>query len=201
LREDGNHPDAVLLGKSKHFWTGCIPVLTRDFEVLTDTNAILQFVERTAKAAVKDCPPLSHTVDVPSGTAVYKKLWSRSSVRLVVPVDEKLEALGRSWCKSPSFWERREGAQILRHFKNETNTDILKALLADPSTLESTMHRTVPGKIELELVYRKKLYAVRQAAFDALREFGVKVDRPVLEELLEGRDDPAPKLDEKKLER
>jgi hypothetical protein len=46
------------------------------------------------------------------------------------------------------------------------------------------------------LVYRKKLYYVRQAAFDALREFAVKVEKPVLEELLEGRDIADPKHDD-----
>jgi hypothetical protein len=50
------------------------------------------------------------------------------------------------------------------------------------------MHKTVPGKAVLELVYRKKWYYVRQAAFDSLRALGAKVEQPVLEELLEGRD-------------
>jgi hypothetical protein len=193
LREDGNGPNAVLLGKSKHYWTGSSPVLTRDFEVLTEPEAILKFVERTVKAAAKGPARRSHTLDVPGGTAVYKKLWSRSAVRLIVPVDATLEALGRRWCKGEGAWERYEGARILRHFRNETNVGLLKSLLGDPSTSEATLHRTVPGKVELELVYRKKLYYVRQAAFDALREFGVNVDRPVLEELLEGRDDPGPR--------
>ena len=52
------------------------------------------------------------------------------------------------------------------------------------------MYHTVPGKTELELVYRKKVYDVRQAAFAALCKLGVKVDTPVLEELLEGKDEP-----------
>jgi hypothetical protein len=195
LREDGNLPDAVLLGKSKHDWTGCVPVLTRDFQVLTDKESILKLVERTVNAGVKRRAPRRHTLNVPSDTAVYRELWAGSAVRLIVPIDEQLEVLGRKWCRSASPWEREEGAQILGHFKNEMNVELLKSLLNHPSNCESTLHRTVRGKSELELVYRKKLYYVRQAAFDALRELRVKVDRPILEELLEGRDDPAPKKD------
>ena len=70
------------------------------------------------------------------------------------------------------------------------NIAILKGLLTDPSTAEATRYRSVAGKIELELVYRKNVYYVRQAAFAALRELGVKMNRPVLEELLEGHDEP-----------
>jgi hypothetical protein len=192
LREDGSHADAVLLAKSKHYWSGSIPVLTRDYEVLTEKEAILKHVEEALKVETKDCPPRSHTLDVPGDTAVFKKLWAGSAVVLKVPVDGRLEVLGRKWCKSPSSFDRREGARIVRYFKNEQNIDILKSLLGDPNTSEATKHRTVPGKTELELVYRKKVYYVRQAAFDALVEMGVKVDKPVLEELLEGRDDPDP---------
>jgi hypothetical protein len=193
LREDHNHADAVLLDRSKHYWSGSIPVLTREFEVLTEKEAILQFVEKTLKTMAKGDPQCSHALRVPGGTAVCKKLYSGSAVYLVVPVDEKLEILGRKWCKSTSSFDRREGSQILGHFKNETNIELLRSLLGDPTTSEETKHRTVPGKSELELVYRKKRYPVRQAAFDALGALGVRVDKPVLEELLEGRDDSGAK--------
>jgi hypothetical protein len=192
LRDDHNNHDAVLLGKSKHYWTGCIPAFTRDYEVLTDAETILQWTEQAAKATEKDRRPRHHAVAVPGDTAVSKKFRAGGRVRLVVPVDDKLEALGRDRCKSASPFDREEGANILRHFKNDKNVEILKGLLDDPHTSDATLHRTVAGKAELELVYRKKLYYVRQAAFDTLREFGVKVDKPVLEELLEGRDEPGP---------
>jgi hypothetical protein len=201
LRDNNNGPDAVLLGKSKHYWTGCIPVLTRDFEVLAEADVILRFVEGAVKARRNATTPQPHTLRVPGNTAVYKKLWSGSAVYLTVPVDEKLEALGERWCKSNSPFDRREGAKILRHFRNEKNIGLLKSLLTDPHTAESTLHRTVPGKTELELVYRKKEYYVRQVAFEALCKLGVKVDRPVLEELLEGHDEPDPKVEGRKLKR
>jgi hypothetical protein len=198
LRDNGNGPDSILLGKSKNYFTGCIPILTRDFEVLVDTDAILKFLEKTIKAAGKNDQPRSLAIRVPGNTTVYKKLWSLSAVYLIVPVDEKLEALGQKWCKSELPGERTEGANILSKFKSEKNIELLKPLLNDPSTSEATLHRSVAGKTEMELVYRKKLYYVRQAAFDALRELGAEVARPVLEELLEGTDVPDPKLSSQK---
>ncbi|MFL5245495.1 MAG: hypothetical protein ACJ8FY_25655 [Gemmataceae bacterium] len=188
IREDGNNPDAVLLGKSKHYWTGCIPVLTRDFDVLTDKETILRFLGQTLKASKNDRTLQSCTCLVPGRTAVYEKLWALGSVRLIVPVDEKLETLGRSRCSSESSIYRKDGAKILRHFKNDKNVAILRMLLSDNATSDSTSHELVRG--QMKLVYRKKEYPVRQAAFAALRELGVKVDKPVLEELLEGSDDP-----------
>jgi hypothetical protein len=175
-----------------HHWTGCIPVLTRTFEVLTEPDAIVKYAEETVKAAPKDGTPRAHTLEVPANTAVFKKLWARSAVFLIVPVDGKLEVLGQKWCQSRSPRQRAEGAKILQNFKSAKNIGFLKALLNDPHTAEATLHRTVPGKAELEQVYRKKVYYVRQAAYDALRELGAEVQRPMLEELLEGRDEPDP---------
>ena len=194
LRDDGHYNDAVLLGKSKQTWTGSTPVLASHCEVLTEKKAILKFVEQTLKAAVQGRAPRSHTLDVPSETAVFKELWSGSVVELIVPIDENLEELGRYWCKSASYNKRTEGAKVLRYFKNEKNIEILKSLLGDPITV--IVSQEEPGKDgRMELVYRKNLYFVRQAAFDALHELGVNVPRPVLEELLEGRDAPALKKD------
>ena len=81
-----------------------------------------------------------------------------------------------------------DGAEILRHFKNETNVQLLKSLLNDPCEGEERSYGPVAGKTEWQQLYRKKIYPVRQAAYDALQEFGVSVDKPVLEVLLEGTD-------------
>jgi len=127
-------------------------------------------------------------------TAVFRTMWSRSSVRLILPVDEQLEKFGQGWCKSADASERAQGADILAHFKNEKNIVLLKSLLADPNKSESASYSSA-RKNPAGLVYRKNVYYVRQAAFDALSELGAKVERPVLEELLEGRDEPDPLLD------
>jgi hypothetical protein len=189
LREDHNNADAVLLGKSKHHWTGCIKVLTRDFEVLREKRAVLKYVEKAINQQPKDGGLHSHVLSVPSDTEVYKELWSGSAVHLVVPIDQNLEMLGRSWCAPQSSGDRREGARILRHFKNDQNIAILGSLLNDPDTSEETLSRSA-GNGKMELVYRKKIYHVRKEAYEALHDWGVAIDSPVLEELLEGRDEP-----------
>lgn len=193
LRDDENGPNAILLGKSKHHWTGSLRVCTRTFDILKVPNTILKYLEDVQKASGKEKNPKGHALGVPGGTAVYKELWSLSAVFLIVPVDRKLEELGQKWCGSRSPHTRTEGARILRHFKSEKNIAILKLLLADPATAEETRHETVPGRNELEQVYRKKVYYVRQAAFAALQDFGAKVEKPVLEVMLEGRGGPDPK--------
>jgi hypothetical protein len=185
LRDDGNNHCAVLLGKSKRRWTFTVPVLTREFAVLTDPDAIRQRVAQAARAVKKGQVPRRHTLMVPADTEVYRKLWSRSAVMLTVPVDDHLEALGRHWCASRSYGERIEGARILGYFKNEKNIRLLKALLRDPDSSIETQHRTVAGRREMVLVYRKRVYRVRQLAYEALRAFGVEVERPVLEQVLE----------------
>lgn len=188
VRDHHNGADAVLLGKSKNHWTGCIPVLTRDFQVITEPDAIVKFMEQTVAAQAKGAVPRCHKLHVPPRTPVHEKLWSESAVYLIVPMDKKLEVLGQEWCQSRSPWKRMEGAKILGHFKSEKNITILKALLDDPTTSDGTFHRVMPG--QTQLIWHKKFYGVRQAAFDALRELGVNVKKPVLEELLEGRDEP-----------
>jgi hypothetical protein len=183
LRDNGNEHCTVLLGKSERQWTHTVGAYTREYDVLTEPAAILKRVEKAAAIVPAHQPPRSHTVTVPGDTAVYKKLWSRSAVILTVPVDGELETRGRELCKSADFHERIDGAKILRHFKNEKNIQLLKTLLKDPDFSVATYGTIVPevGPVELE---RKKIYTVRRLAYDALREFGAKVERPVLEEQL-----------------
>jgi HEAT repeat protein len=155
--------------------------------VLTDEASIVKCLDQAADLAENDRRARGHMLSVPSDTPLSKELARLGAgVVLVVPVDEKLEALGRKRCQSASPFDRQEGAKILRHFKSDKNVEILKGLLADARSSEETLHRTAPGMIYLQLVYRKKIYYVRQAAYDALQELGVKVDKPILEEQLEG---------------
>src|SRR5262249_13844687 len=133
LRDDGNGHCAVLLGKSEREWTHTIPVLTRNFHVLTEPDAILKRVEGAVAATPKDRKPQRHRLNVPPGTEVFEKCWSGSAVWLVVPVDKELEQQARSWCKAESGQEREEGAKVLKHFKNGENVRLLKSLLDDPA--------------------------------------------------------------------
>jgi len=132
LRHDQNDVDAILLGESKHEFTGCIPVLTRDCNVLTKPEAILKYLEKTLAAIPKNATPRSIKVDVPGDTPAHKRLWEDGSNELIIPVDDATEALGQDWCKARSPGRRRDGARILGQFKSEKNIAILKSLLDDP---------------------------------------------------------------------
>lgn len=198
LRDDQCGPNAILLRKNKKGEIDVMDVLTCDFDVLTDPSSILKYVEKTIDKQRSKRALRQHSVDVPFETPVFKKLWSGSSVFLDVPVDEKLEALGRRWCRSASCFEREEGANALAYFPNERNLALLKSLLNDPTTSDGTYHETVPGKTEMRLIWHKTFYPVRKAAYDSLRQLGAQVQKPVLEVLLEGHDEPEPKPDRSK---
>jgi len=192
LREESGVNSAVMLGASRHKSTGCIRVYTRDYQILSEKEAILDHVKEAVRSQEKD-PPHPHDsfkLFTPGDSPVSIKLHAGSAVFLMVPIDERLEAIGRTWCKPDSDVNKREdGAEILRHFKNETNIQLLKSLLNDPGEGEEWGYGPVAGKTERQQLYHKKVYFVRQAAYDALREFGVNVDKPVLEVLLEGSGD------------
>jgi hypothetical protein len=77
---------------------------------------------------------------VPASALAY--ITGGESVFLMVPVDGNLEAIGRTWCVPDSDETKRmDGAEILRHFKNETNVQLLKSLLEQ--RLKGQVHRLV----------------------------------------------------------
>jgi hypothetical protein len=162
--------------------------MTRHFDNLTEPGEILKCVKEAARSLTRVGKVQHHLAAAPGRTPVYKKLWSLSRVYLVVPVDHELEALGKRWCLSPSFSGRIEGAKVLGQFKDKASIRILKSLLEDPESSIETTNRPVPGRDDLVLVYRQRVYRVRQAAYRALRRFGVKIKKPIMEVLLEGSD-------------
>jgi hypothetical protein len=167
LRDDGNYPSAVILAKQQGDGSRSLNVFTRDFGMLTDSAAILKYVEAYAKTIPADWKKKKMLLDVPGDTKVFEKLWGGSAVFLSVPVDAQLETLARRWCKSKDIDDRVRGAKILGNFKNDENIKLLKSLLQDPE------FHTGDGM---------RRYAVRAAAFESLRGFGVDVPRPVLEQ-------------------
>jgi hypothetical protein len=181
VREDGNSGSVILLDRAKAAAAArTIPVLTRDFQVLNDPDAILKHIASALADSAENGAPRSRRITVPANTPVFDKLWAEGAVWLTVPVDRRLEEYGRRLCRMPPSLTRAEGASILSHFKNDENIELLKSLLKDEShSIEVTM-RSAPGK-KLETISRKKVYEVRRSAYDVLREFGVQVERPVLE--------------------
>jgi hypothetical protein len=204
VKNDGKHVDAMrypLLLRPSHAWLNAVSldpaqvgsVLTSDFRVLKRPDDVMTYVRQSIRDLEKKPATKSFTLDVPQPTEVFRELYAKSSVRLVVPVDEKLETLGRKWCVAESSHERSQGARMLRFFKSPKNIELLKSMLNDPASGEVSQQRFVLGndaKRHPELVYRKTVYHVRAAAYSSLRRMGVEVERPVIEILLEGRDEP-----------
>jgi hypothetical protein len=176
LRDDGNEHSAVLLGKPRRRWTHTIHAFTREFDVLTGPEAIIKQAKEAARPLPAGRKKQSHTLSVPGGTAAYQKLYSGSAVSLIVPVDGELERLARRWCRSPAFYTRLRGVSALRYFPNERNIAILKSLLVDPGWYVTTKEDPKGGE------RRVRVYRARQLAYETLRELGVKVEPPVVDE-------------------
>jgi hypothetical protein len=163
LRYSVSHHSALFLGKTDQ---RAADAFTRDFKELTEPGAILKYAEAYAKTIPPDWKKKHVVVDLPFRAPIHKKLYGGSAVYFTLPADPALEADARRWAKSENPDERSRGVRCLRAFPNEQNTAILKGLLADGA------YSTGDGK---------KYYYIRRAAYEALHELGVKVDRPVLE--------------------
>ncbi len=127
---------------------------------------------------------------------------SAGSVNTVtVPVDDRLEKSGRRWITAPDEvlrqlnfnqvrdekqregWRafersllRREGVKALKYFQSDENIVLLRGLLNDPAWSNYEFERADGTEIE------KKRYFVRKAAYDVLKNWGVAVERPVIDE-------------------
>lgn len=174
LRDDGNEHDAVYLHPSASAWTGCIPVLTVDFDVLVTADTILKHVERVVAGLGNRPKPAIETVDVAYESPVWGRLWSGSMVMLRVPVDAHLEALARQRCASASLVERSEGARLLRHFRNEENVQILTGLLAEARSAPSRRRQAPADAAALEQDAHWS-DRIRETAGESLRALGVSL--------------------------
>jgi hypothetical protein len=164
LRYGAGHHSVVFLGKTDQQG---MDVFTRDFGELTDPAAILKHVEAYAKTIPADWKRKHIVINLPFGNSAMKKLYGGSAVIFTLPADATLETQGKGWCKSRDPDLRERGVRALAAFPNEENIKILKGLLTDDA------FSTGDGK---------KHYYIRARAYDALRELGLKVERPVLEE-------------------
>jgi hypothetical protein len=64
-----------------------MPACTREYEILTKSDAITKRVEEALKSAPKGGKPESKRVKAPEESAVFKRFYARSSVELVVPAE------------------------------------------------------------------------------------------------------------------
>ena len=171
------------------------PIQTMNLKVLKKPEDILKAARAAVAGAGKRGRTRNHAVDLPRGI-MQATGTSGDATRLIVPIDPRLEATARHWIESPEdiplrlgvvesreeamrFYSgllRLEGVRALRHFKSDENVAILKGLLDDPAFWHQT------GEEHDRVGITEKVYYVRRAAFETLREWGVEVESPVLRE-------------------
>jgi hypothetical protein len=91
---------------------------------------------------------------------------------LVVPVDAGLEKRALEEIASKDLHFRLEGIRALEHFRSASNTERLKDLLDDPTTVQQEQAEFNFGVDEFG-------YPVRQQAFETLLKWGIQVAKPV----------------------
>jgi tryptophan-rich sensory protein len=158
-------------------------LFTMDFDVLEKRNDILKAVRSAANCRPTSLPP-EHRVEVPFDSEVFRTLYSGSSVRLIVPADERLETRARHWLKSEDPETRQQGASAIRYFESPANTELLRPLLSDNAFMTTTRNEV-----------STQVYYVRAAAFETLSEWDVDVQKPVIEvpvNAVETNDVPVP---------
>jgi hypothetical protein len=107
--------------------------------------------------------------DSPKGSLVLK---TGERQFLIVPAYPHLHQYALELCKSTDENERARGAYVLRNFPDPSSVRILTALLKDASAYRWDLSSTTACAV----------YTVRVAAYDTLRDLGVAVTRPLLEE-------------------
>lgn len=147
-------------------------VFTTGFRVLKKRDDVLTSVRNAVKAQAMHDKPKEHRVDVPFSTEVFQSLYAGSSVYLVVPADVRLEGHAQEWVKSKDILMRQQGVLALKYFQTKENIKLLKSLLDDPGFWTTSTGR---GQ------NRKRVYGVRQSAYEILREWDVEVEKPVIE--------------------
>ena len=89
-----------VLDKCGYSWRDWDKVVTRDFDVLDEPKAMTEFLEMTCAELERKLPRGSHLLHAPSNSAADRRLSWGSSVCVIVPIDEKCEALAVKWSVS-----------------------------------------------------------------------------------------------------
>ena len=96
-----------------------------------------------------------------------------SPTRLVIaPAYPRFEADALDLCRSNDFRERERGAFMLRSYRSEAARQMLFSLLRDEGAFRWNLSATSGCAT----------YMVRAAAYDVLRDQGIDVPQPLLDE-------------------
>jgi hypothetical protein len=102
-------------------------------------------------------------LEIPLDTEFFNEVYARSSCYINVPADEKYRPLALSKARSEKYYERAEGAAMLRNFPRPETSKLLRAMLVDPGEAQ-----WMSGSDQLVNVS----YPVRLAAYEALVALG-----------------------------
>jgi hypothetical protein len=158
--------------------TGRLEVLTADFTLLLDADAVLRIARETVQhtpAAIKRIHTFALAVprEVVVGTKWEPYYGTGGHLRLSVPVDQSLEKRAQDYIGSDSYQKREEGVRALRYFKSDQNIARVKRLISDPGW---GYLKRAPENDGVEV----RWYGVRDQAFRTLRAWGVEVEKPVI---------------------
>jgi hypothetical protein len=153
-----------------------LKILTADMKVLIDPEQVLQ----AAQKAISRHSSANgiYTIDtftrsLPPETA--KALGAKISPYTNVPVDPELERWAQSVIRGKTTGRRAESVAALRYFKSKENIRLLTPLLNDPTWVYL---KSAEENMGVEI----RVYNVREAAYQVLKNWGVNVVEPVVQE-------------------
>lgn len=119
------------------------PVFSMDFCVLEEDQEIIEAVEgEVARGGMEK--PRSISIRMPRHVAARSGL-SGDVNQLTVPVNARLEELGRLWARSNEDWIRRAGVHALAEFRSEPKATIPKDMLNDRAWRLETKTKPASG--------------------------------------------------------
>ena len=139
------------------------PIYGMSLKKLADRDEILSAVRRSSAVVPRRTAPEAFmTHIVPEEYA--KRVYTGSGLVLVHPLDKQLEAHARKWAE-PGQENRHWGIIALKHFRSDENIRFIYTFLDDPDDIPITTEG-------------KRIYLLRQLAYDTLSEWGEKVKAP-----------------------
>jgi hypothetical protein len=153
-----------------------LKILTAEMKVLTNPEQVIQ----AAQKAISRHSSANgiYTIDtfsrsLPSETA--KELGAKISPYTNVPVDPELERWAQSVLRGNTKGFRAEAVDALRYFKSKENMRLLTPLLNDP---QWGYLKSAEENMGVEI----RVYTVRRAAYQVLKNWGVDVVEPATQE-------------------
>jgi hypothetical protein len=147
------------------------PVFSMDFRVLDKSNKIVEAVKVEAARRYKGRARLIW-ITMPRDVAA-RSGRSGDANQLGVPVNARLEELGRVWVRAKEDWLRQAGVLALAPFQSEANAALLKRLLDDKARCVEHRGDADPGE---------RVYYIREAAYKTLQAWKISVPKPFLRE-------------------